>query len=253
MKIIKSGSIDLMDLLDMKELPWPEVKVPEFAEIDSGGWRLESFKVAILRGYWRGLRPIGHLSYRLFKDNVLWMSTTPMELESQQHAIEEFSGHVGIGGGGMGITAYNAALKDSVTAITIFEIDPAIIDFVERQADLLQWPNWNKVKWVNADIRTMKGYYGPPIDFLWVDIWENLGEKKAIGDTIKLQAKVRAKKVGWWGMELDFISFLQSTGRNPPPTLLDWKRFEKYSRMPLMRADGQFELATDAATNVYLA
>lgn len=243
----------LESVIDLKELPWPEVMIPKFATGTFGDWRLEAFEVPLLRGYWRGLRPIPHLSYRLIKDNTLWMSTTPMELESQQHAIEEFTGHVVIAGGGLGITAYNAIQKESVQTVTIIEIDSQVIDFVEEQAKRNDWPNWRKVRWINRDARTLFSLSSIPVDFLWVDIWEKLGDGKAMRDVMRIQSKVEAETVGWWGMELDFIAYLQDIRRTPPPTLKDWKKFTKFSGMPLMRADGQFELAVTAAQNVYLA
>jgi hypothetical protein len=244
----------ILDILDLQELPWPETQLPEFATGDFGEWRLESFEVPFLRGYWRGLRPIPHLSYRLLKGNTLWMSTTPMELESQQHAIEEFTGRVVIAGGGLGITAFNAVLKESVESVTIIEIDPDVINFVEWQAREVGWPNWEKVRWIGADAKGLSPELPRvKIDFLWVDIWEKLGSQKALRDTMRIQSIIGAEKVGWWGMEIDFVAYLQDIRRTPPPTLSDWKKFEKFTGMPLMRADGQFELAAKAAENVYLA
>lgn len=246
-------TMKLEDILDMKTLPWPEVMLPDYSEEESGEWRLEAFDVPLLRGYWRGLRPVPYTCYRLLKGNTMWMSTTPMELESQQHAIAEMRGHVVIAGAGMGITAYNAANHPEVETVTVIEIDREVIDFVVNQAHMNAWENWEKVSWIHADAKALQFEEGAWVDFLWADIWEALGSKKALGDTRKIQKGVGAKKVGWWGMEIDFVAYLSGKGRKPPPLEADWKDFGAWTGLPIMEAEKQAVLSSEAATNSYLA
>jgi hypothetical protein len=247
--------MNIMDMMDLSYLPWPEVKVPEYAEGEHGMWRIDSFEVPLLRGYWRGLRPVLSRCYRLFKGNEIWMSTTPMELESQQHALACFKGRVVIAGAGMGITIYNAVTNPAVESVTVIEIDEDVIELLERQAEVNDWPNWSKVRWINDDALLIgAAELLLPADFLWVDIWETLGSNRAFNESMAIQRRVNAKEVGWWGMELDFIDYLQNVKKaTPPPTRVDWRDFRSWAGIPLMESEEQAERAAEAARNSYLA
>jgi hypothetical protein len=245
--------------IDERELPWPEVQLPTYPEGKIGDWRIDTVQVPLLRGYWRGLRLIkGNNVVRLTKGEsgaAIWMSSTPMEMESQQHALAEMSGNVVIVGGGLGITIFNAIQKQDVNSVIVIEKDADIINFLLQVIFEAGWPYKEKIHFIRddalapKDVSTHLGH----IDFLWVDIWETLGCEKALEEVQNIQSYIEADRVGWWGMEIDFISFLGKEEKSPPATDEDWERFEQFSKLPLMKAEGQVKMAADAARNVFLA
>jgi hypothetical protein len=248
-------------MFDQRPLPWPEVKVPRYKSELNGEWRVDTVDCPpLIRGYWRGLVPVKEREWlRLWKGDQLWMSSTPMELESQAHALSEMTGRVLIAGGGLGITLYNAIQKKEVEEVVLLEIDNGLVKWLRRQMMGREWSGLDKATliWHDATVRMNLPYSDltteKDFDFLWVDIWERLGEEKALADVRCVQKAAQAKQVGWWGMELDFISFLQERNIKPPPTEEHWKMFEEFCGFPLMMAPEQPERSADAAFNAMMA
>ena len=83
--------------------PYPALKVPEYKVGKYSKWTLDRFDENVLiHGYFTGVQPANH-NYRLKKANTIWMSLTPMELESQSHHALAAYGHTVVMGLGMGI------------------------------------------------------------------------------------------------------------------------------------------------------
>ena len=65
----------------------------------------------------------------LFIDGKLWMSLTPMEIESHFMPISLATGHVGVGGLGLGYYTQRILQKEAVESVTVYELDQNVIDF----------------------------------------------------------------------------------------------------------------------------
>ena len=98
----------------------------------------------------------------------IWMSTSDLELATMSDALEECSGHVLVGGLGLGIFPTLAIRKPDVKSVTVVEIAPHIMDisaeYVARQG----------VRVVNQSIESFAARPPagtPKFDYCFVDIW----------------------------------------------------------------------------------
>ena len=135
----------------------------------------------------------------LFIDNKLWMSLTPMEIQSQFLAIRNASGEVGVAGLGMGYAALKMAQSEDVDSITVFEIDPRIIRFF-REA-FHRRKGFNKISFVEGDAR--ETLVDHQFDFLYVDIYQTLLPDEILSDIELFKTCVHEFPDGYhfWGQE----------------------------------------------------
>jgi hypothetical protein len=86
----------------------------------------------------------------LLEDGREWMLITPNEIETMKSAAERSSGNVLTYGLGLGYYAYLVSEKDDVSAITIVEKDPDVIQLFETLL-LPQFRHADKIKLVEDD------------------------------------------------------------------------------------------------------
>lgn len=111
----------------------------------------------------------------------LWMSLTPMEVQSSYLAIHRAEGLVGTAGLGLGYYALRAAAKESVEEVIVFEENKDTIKYFKYR--FKDRPYFKKVKIVEGDARqTCKGY---SFDFFFADIYKTLLPDQCLED-IKL-------------------------------------------------------------------
>jgi hypothetical protein len=191
---------------------WPEPSIPIYKEGKFGSWK--SIRTPILRnvpGYFTPI-PQQPRGWMFKKDGVIWMSLTRMEVESQMMHIAAAKGHVVVGGLGMGFALFNIIRKPEVTKVTLLEVDPEIIQLMDRVTYWNRWPGYEKVEIVMGDARDFKPH--DPVDYMFLDIWPKLAANDALKDTQTIQKNVRAASLGWWGQEFDLISYCQSRNIN---------------------------------------
>ena len=68
-------------IIDGWTLPWPEIRIPPYRPGRVGAWELKRQVQPVLRGYFRGLQACTE-NYVLVRDNRVWMSLSPVEVES---------------------------------------------------------------------------------------------------------------------------------------------------------------------------
>jgi len=214
--------------------PYPPLKVPDYKTGKYGKWTLDQFDPVLVHGYFTGVQPAKH-NYRLKKANTIWMSLTPMELESQSHHALAAYGHTVVMGLGMGILLYNILGREEVTQVTVVERERTVFELLHQIANPTSWSGWEKARFVFADAL----YWKPDehVDYLTVDIWSKLGDYNLRPDGQRIQANVRADKVALWGQELDFITFLAHQGYEPPPTLEQYREYIETIGIPLIESD----------------
>jgi len=222
--------------------PYPPLKVPEYKVGRYGKWVLDKSEPALIHGYFTGLQPAKH-NYRLKNGNTVWMSLTPMELESQSHHALNAYGHTVVMGLGMGVLLYNILGREQITKVTVVERDPNVLKLLYRITNSIQWQGWEKVNVVIADAKTWKPAQHAVsesyrrVDYLTVDIWQKLGDSNLRPDGQRIQRNVQAEQVALWGQELDFITFLAHQGYQPPPTLEQYREYIELIGIPLIEAD----------------
>jgi hypothetical protein len=216
-------------------MPWPMLRVPPFTPTQArGGWKLEqhSHPGWKVRGYFSpGYQPFP-TNWTLSYGDTVWMSVTPMELESQAHHIFAAYGTVLIGGLGMGVAAWNAAQKPEVTRVIVVEVNPYVIDLVNEQARLGSWANWGKVEFHEFD---MLKYAATGIDVALIDIWPTVGDMRLRDDMQQISRTVLAEQYGAWGMEHDFMTWCMEKKIRPSAIASHhWRDYSAALGLPLI-------------------
>ncbi|OYQ36178.1 hypothetical protein CHU95_05140 [Niveispirillum lacus] len=166
------------------------------------GWRLRAAALSISPGYWTPTRLVRDM-VALLRHGDTWMSTSPMELESQEIGVRLAHGHVLICGMGMGWAAVNCALRPDVTRVTVVELDPAILA-LHRELDLTaQVPPSARAKLHLVQGDAYSFVPDQPVDLLMPDIWLPLMNDGRVEEVRHMQANIQAGAVYFWGQELE--------------------------------------------------
>lgn len=124
----------------------------------------------------------------------IWMSIVPMELWTQASGIQASTGHVVLGGLGMGWLLRQIAKKPTVKKITVIEKDKGILDWFGNEV-CRRTPKVVEVRcgdfWEEAKTFDVK-----KVRFI-ADIWKSNGEAEYDKNLIALRAS--GAKVWAWG------------------------------------------------------
>lgn len=202
----------MYDTIEKMPSWWPKFSLPPYKEGVYGNWEICVRNPPLIRSYYSGLVKPELDNFVLSKNGQLWMSTTPMEIESQGVFVHAARGNVVIGGLGLGLTLFNMAIKSSVDHIYVYEIDKEVIELFKECCEFDEWFCKDKITIINRDILRTTAL--PPagngridIDLLYMDIWEDMGAVRAQQNTFDVYRALSPKCVGWWTMEMDFIQW----------------------------------------------
>lgn len=229
-------------------LPWPEIRIPSYRTGRVGAWELKRQVQPVLRGYFRGLQ-ICPDNYLLIREDRIWMSLSPVEIESLAPHVARMRGHVVIAGLGMGLALYNALLRPAVRRVTVLERDSEVIALFAAMTDR-SWPESARFTIEHADAREWLS--SEPVDYLYADIWDKIGASEAAADTRIICRNLRPKSAGYWGMEADFVSFLARNRCKPPVTQSQFQTWARKLGLPIARYNNRAWLAhiPDVATQL---
>lgn len=185
--------------------------IPNYRFSAVGRWHLEEAPmtkrnhdepVALTAYFSYAIAKRWYQNWVLMEGNTIWMSLTPMELESQGYQARLARGHVLVAGLGMGVLSWNLLRNPKVTQVTVVEQSPDVIALLrEGLSDLMED---DRVTIVNADAKTYVPDFVP--DLLIADIWPNLGADEAVGDVIEMVRNTKVHRVAWWGQEFDIVN-----------------------------------------------
>ena len=190
--------------------------LPRYREIASGDWCVRIGTTGMAQGYWTPAVIVDGLPV-LLRGRDVWMSVTPLEVESAEIGIKLAQGKVLVMGLGMGWAAAATAIRDEVTAVTIVERDRQVID-LHAELDLFaQLPDAARAK-----LRIVEGdayAYTPdaPVDLLMPDIWLPLVNDGRVDEVRAMQANVQAAAIYFWGQELEIARHARAAGRALDP------------------------------------
>ena len=139
----------------------------------------------------------------LFIDKKLWMSLTPMEIESHYMPIQLATGHVGVGGLGLGYYTQRILQKEEVECVTVYELDQNVIDFY-----LDNFGKHEKLTIVKQDVRTLTD---ETFDFFYNDIYPTQMDEKAIEDMALLTTNNHIDHYHFWTFE-EFLLEMVNAG-----------------------------------------
>lgn len=128
----------------------------------------------------------------VLENGRIWMTVTPLEINTMRHAVKKARGKVLAYGLGLGYFAYMAALKEEVSSVTVVDCNEDIIglfkEYIFPQFGVLQ----NKIRIVHQDafeyaekIMPNEGY-----DFVFTDLWHD------VSDGEELYLKMKKLEVG---------------------------------------------------------
>ena len=128
----------------------------------------------------------------------VWMSLTPNEIWSQRSGIQQATGHVVIGGLGMGWLMRQIAKKPSVTKITVVEKDKRILNWFGKKI-CKNTPKVDKV--ICGDIYDVAGKFNFEKTKFILDIWPS--SSGAEFDSRLKELRGRGARVWAWGQPND--------------------------------------------------
>ena len=141
-------------------------------------------------------KPFSYLA--VLKDDVVWMSTDPNELNTMKQPIRDAKGHVLAFGLGLGYFSLMTALKEETKDVTIVEYDPEIISIFKKHI-LPLFPYKEKIHIVEGDAFefTRKNNLEDD-DYLFIDIWHNAEDGLPMYLRFKKLLKNKNIKVSYW-------------------------------------------------------
>jgi hypothetical protein len=195
--------------------------IPRYRAGEIGNWKIVNSANVLAPGYFKGLQMVGNLSALLRKRRngqegwETWMSISPSELESQELGCRYAFGHTVIMGLGMGWIAINAALKPTVSHVTVVELDPEVIELfsLSGAADTMPEEVKNKITIVNAN--ALEWVADVKVDFLYADIWLSLDEPQTLEQVRRMNENLKAAAVYFWGQEIAIYAGIEKRqGKN---------------------------------------
>lgn len=200
--------------IDLDSLPVtpPDPLREYYQPIASGAWSLRSLPTIICMGYWGQLQ-IAQDIMVLMRGQKTWMSTAPMEVESQRIGVDFARGHVVIFGLGMGWSTAMSALRPEVEQITVVEMDENVLAMHEQIKLFERLPGGvgEKVRIVHADALEWKP--DSHVDLLMPDIWVDMVSWGRAEEVHDMQDNVGADMIYFWGQELELARHAVRLGR----------------------------------------
>ncbi|MCG9575355.1 hypothetical protein L1D14_03805 [Vibrio tubiashii] len=195
-------------------LPTPPRYNQEGHQESSHDLTVSTFDFRGAAGYWSSHSETG-TGIVLKKGSEVVMSCTPMEIESHIVAQHSAKGRVVIAGLGLAMITCSLLKKKAVTHLTVLELDQNIISMYP---DLLAGED--KQLWLDSidsgRLRIEQVDCKAPldtqlldrigrVDYLWADIWNNLGNSEAANITRNLCKQLKPKLADYWGWEIELV------------------------------------------------
>lgn len=137
--------------------------------------------------------PIGYFDKEfvypaLIQNDTIWMSIIPHEIETMKEPIKNAKGHVLVLGLGLGYYLFHILNKKEVLSVDVIEFDKKVINLFNQYL-LNKFPHQEKINIIHADgieyLKNNKKKY----DYVFSDIWHNVGD----GEMLYLKIKALEK------------------------------------------------------------
>ncbi|MHA7820850.1 MAG: hypothetical protein ACX930_14480 [Erythrobacter sp.] len=198
-----SQAIDLTGV-DVESLPvWDEDPIFDyFPPAVAGEWEIGTLTDTVSRGYWTGLHRMPRATI-LKRNDEVWMSVTPMEIESQIIGIEAARGHTVIFGLGLGWCAAKVAMRPEVEKVTVVERDASVRELHTNLGTFERLPQGvgEKVAIVEGSAESWRP--DATVDVLIPDIWLEMMSNYRPESVRGMQDRVNAEAVYFWSQELE--------------------------------------------------
>ena len=131
-------------------------------------------------------------------DGHIWMSLTPMEIESQYRHIQNAKGFVAILGLGMGYATLSIAQKENVASVVVYEKNEDVVAYFEEVCAGRK--GYEKIRIVVGDVRDT--LVGQKHDFVYADIYHSMAEDAMLDDYVHFTKNNNIGKYQFWSEEL---------------------------------------------------
>lgn len=113
----------------------------------------------------------------VLENDRIWMTITPIEIETMREAVDQAFGHVLAYGLGLGYYAYMVAEKNNVDSVTVVELNEDVIHLFTNYV-LPQFKNAHKIKIIRADAFEYAEQHmsKEKFDFAFVDLWHDVSD-----------------------------------------------------------------------------
>lgn len=177
---------------------------------------------------WRIFKP-GFKVPALFVDGKLWMSLTPMEIQSLYVPITLAYGEVGTAGLGLGYFALRAAGMPEVEKVHVFEREPRVVDFF--MARFGKRPEMEKIEITVGDARKEMLWKDAKqsFDYVFMDVYQTMLSDAVIEDILLFNKKGAAETYRFWGQERILLDAFVA-GENPKLSYLERAYFMKWQK-----------------------
>ena len=217
--------------LTNRQIQLPDVRVPLYQLGKVSSWEISLEPVPpVIRGYFNGLMqdhdkqtPVLRRYYPNSNKPRVWMSFTPMELESHALHIASAAGNVVVCGLGLGMYIYNILSKPEVRSVTVIEHDADVLRLFKEVSGFETWEGSEKLTILIGDALSPNDVLKEACinaDYLYADIWEQLGSETALEDMSRICSLYKPTTAGYWGQELDIFLSLGNLS-HPAEALLD--------------------------------
>ncbi len=176
-----------------------EIKFYGISEYDKNGIKIQTVEVigrcdGFLNVDFRA-NPIDCPQF--FIDKSLWMSLTPMEIQSQYLPIKQARGKIAVGGLGMGYYLLKVMEKDDVKAIDVYELENRVVDFFTE--NFHHRKGFKKVNFIVGDIR--KKMKKKQYNYAYIDIYPTMLADEVITDKELLTKNNQIHTYHFWCQE----------------------------------------------------
>ena len=167
--------------------------------------------VLILKNYVE-VSQIGYFSANftylaVVKDDVVWMSTDPNEINTMKDSIKEAKGRVLAFGLGLGYFPIMCASKKEVIDVYVIEKDQKIIDIFKKHI-LPLFKYKEKIHIIHDDAFHFARGDLSKYDYLFIDIWHNPEDGLPLYLKFKKILKNKGLKVSYW-LEKSILAMLR--------------------------------------------
>ena len=135
-------------------------------------------------------------------DGQVWMSLTPMEIQSSFMAIHLARGRVGTAGLGLGYFVHRVLDKPEVEHVIAYELSQEVLELYART-----FGSHPKLELRHANARLLEGEHW---DFFYADMYRHLLTPQAIGDMAALCSANRIGRYHWWSIEQAVLEVLHA-------------------------------------------
>lgn len=138
------------------------------------------------------------------RNGELWMSLTPMEIQSQYLPIKHGRENEIVATVGLGIGYFTVMVMSSPTVkqLDVYEIDPEVIELFK--INFSDRDGFNKVNFILGNFR--KTLKGKEYDFCYLDPYQSMHEDEILKDYVSLHKKNKIKLLRHWGVERCFVN-----------------------------------------------